>query len=138
MSDDGEREFSELLEYLLEARGFDFRAYKPKSFERRIIRRLETLGLASYCEYRDFLEAEVIPRLLEAKGDGGADKGLVGGLLQSAMSMPRAGVSDRYLHEDIFEMAVGEDDLEAIVRSVAEGNTGKADIAVFFREATGP
>lgn len=60
------------------------------------------------------------------------------GLLQSATSMPRAGVSDRYLHEGIFEMAVGEDDLEAIVRSVAEGNTGKADIAVFFREATGP
>lgn len=27
------------------------------------------------------------------------------GLLQSASAMPRAGIADRYLHEDIFEMA---------------------------------
>jgi death-on-curing protein len=97
------------------------------------------------------------------------------GLLQSCTAMPRAGVADRYLHEDIFEMAaaylyyivrdhpfvdgnkrtgavtalvfleindveisVDEDDLEAMVRSVAEGNTAKVDIASFFREASGP
>lgn len=27
------------------------------------------------------------------------------GILQSAVAMPRAGIADRYLHEDIFEMA---------------------------------
>ena len=27
------------------------------------------------------------------------------GILQSATSMPRAGIADRYLHDDIFEMA---------------------------------
>ena len=27
------------------------------------------------------------------------------GLLQSAAAMPRAGIADRYLHEDVFEMA---------------------------------
>jgi len=84
--------------------------------------------------------------------------------------MPRAGIADRYLHEDIFEMAaaylyyvvrdhpfvdgnkrtgavaamvflamndieilVDEDGLEAMVRSVAEGSTTKADVATFFR-----
>ncbi len=26
-------------------------------------------------------------------------------LLESAVSMPRAGIADRYLHEDIFQMA---------------------------------
>jgi death-on-curing protein len=97
------------------------------------------------------------------------------GLLQSATAMPRAGVADRYLHEDICEMAaaylyyivqdhpfvdgnkrtgavtalvflkmndveisVDEDDLEAMVRSVAEGNIMKADIVAFFRESTVP
>ncbi|MBU4194347.1 MAG: type II toxin-antitoxin system death-on-curing family toxin [Actinomycetia bacterium] len=93
------------------------------------------------------------------------------GILQSATAMPRAGIADRYLHEDIFEMAaaylyyivrnhpfvdgnkrtgvvaamvflamndikilVDEDELEVIVRSVAEGNTTKANVAAFFRE----
>ena len=92
------------------------------------------------------------------------------GILQSATAMPRAGIADRYLHEDIFEMAaaylffivqdhpfvdgnkrtgavaamvflalndigiqVDEDGLEAMVRSVAEGTTTKADVAMFFR-----
>jgi len=92
------------------------------------------------------------------------------GILQSATAMPRADIADRYLHEDIFEMAaaylffivrdhpfvdgnkrtgavaamvflalndigiqVDEDGLEAMVRSVAEGTTTKADVAMFFR-----
>ncbi len=93
------------------------------------------------------------------------------GILQSATSMPRAGIADRYLHDDIFEIAaaylyyivrdhpfvdgnkrtgvvaalvflamndieisVDEDKLEVIVRSVAEENTTKADVAALFRE----
>jgi death-on-curing protein len=92
------------------------------------------------------------------------------GLLQSAAAMPRAGIADRYLHEDIFEMAaaylyyivsdhpfvdgnkrtgavaalvflamndiqiaVNEDELERLVRSVAEGATSKSETAGFFR-----
>lgn len=97
------------------------------------------------------------------------------GLLQSAAAMPRAGIADWYLHEDVFEMAaaylyyivrghpfidgnkqtgavaapvflamndieisVDEDRLEATVRSVAEGNATKADVAAFFREGMHP
>ena len=93
------------------------------------------------------------------------------GILQSATSLPRAGIADRYLHEDVFEMSaaylyyivrdhpfvdgnkrtgvvvamvflamndieisVDEDKLEVIVRSVAEENTTKADVAAFFCE----
>jgi death-on-curing protein len=92
------------------------------------------------------------------------------GILQSATSMPRAGIAERYLHDDIFEMAaaylyyivrdypfvdgnkrtgvvaalvflamndveigVDEDELENVVRSVAEGTTTKSEIAGFFR-----
>lgn len=92
------------------------------------------------------------------------------GLLQSAAAMPRAGLADRYLHEDVFEMAaaymyhivrdhpfvdgnkrtgavaalvflamsdveiaVDEDELENVVRSVAGGTTTKSEIADLFR-----
>lgn len=92
------------------------------------------------------------------------------GLLQSAAAMPRAGIAERYLHEDVFEMAaaylyhivrdhpfvdgnkrtgavaalvflamnevkiaVDEDELEKVVRSVAEGSSTKSEIAEFFR-----
>ncbi|MCJ7746015.1 MAG: type II toxin-antitoxin system death-on-curing family toxin [Actinobacteria bacterium] len=93
-------------------------------------------------------------------------------LLQSAVAMPRAGIADRYLHEDVFEMAaaylfhivrdhpfvdgnkrtgavaalvflsindvethIEEEELEALVRSVAGGKTAKAEIARFFRDS---
>jgi len=92
------------------------------------------------------------------------------GLLLSAIAMPRAGIADRYLHEDIFEMAAaylyhitrdhpivdgnkrtgavaamvflamndvridaGEEELESIVRSVAEGTVSKSEAASFLR-----
>ncbi len=91
-------------------------------------------------------------------------------LLQTAVAMPRAGIADRYLHQDIFEMAAAylshlvtdhpfldgnrrtgavaaivflamnnveidadEDELERLVRSVAEGAEKKSGIADFFR-----
>lgn len=97
------------------------------------------------------------------------------GILQSATAMPRVGIADRYLHENIFEMAaaylyyivrdhpfvdgnkrtgavaaivflamndieilVDEDGLEAMVRSVAEGTTTKADVVMFFRSGLRP
>lgn len=97
------------------------------------------------------------------------------GLLQSAAAMPRAGIADRYLHEDLFEMAaaylyhivrdhpfvdgnkrsgtvaalvflvlndvevaVDEDELENVVRSVAEGTVTKSDIADLFRRNASP
>ena len=97
------------------------------------------------------------------------------GILQSAIAMPRAGIADRYLHEDVFERAaaymyyvvrdhpfvdgnnrtgavaalvflemndieilVDEEELESTVRSVAEGNTTKDEIAMFFRRGLHP
>jgi death on curing protein len=91
-------------------------------------------------------------------------------LLQSAVAAPGSGIKDRYLHQDLMEMAAaylfhivknhpfidgnkrtgavaalvflalngmvidaGEDEFEALVRSVAAGRSGKSEIAGFFR-----
>jgi len=48
--------FEALLEFLQQSRGFDFAGYKRPSLMRRVSRRLQVLGLASYDEYRDYLE----------------------------------------------------------------------------------
>jgi two-component system, chemotaxis family, CheB/CheR fusion protein len=45
-----------LLEFLKANRGFDFSGYKRTSLERRIRRRMQDVGIASYEEYQDYLE----------------------------------------------------------------------------------
>ncbi len=49
-------EWAGLLEYLLNARGFDFHGYKPASLSRRIRKRMEAVGLDSFAAYQDYLE----------------------------------------------------------------------------------
>src|SRR3954462_15947143 len=48
--------FEELLLYLKRTRGFDFSGYKRSSLQRRIVKRMETVGVATPAEYTDFLE----------------------------------------------------------------------------------
>jgi two-component system CheB/CheR fusion protein len=45
-----------LLEYLKHTRGFDFTGYKRASLERRIVKRMQTIGVASFSDYVDYLE----------------------------------------------------------------------------------
>ena len=49
-------EFEALLEFLKRSRGFDFTGYKRTSLERRIRRRMETVGCESFGDYLDYLE----------------------------------------------------------------------------------
>ncbi|MGW4246630.1 CheR family methyltransferase, partial [Nocardia sp. NPDC004722] len=49
--------FEEILQYLKEARGFDFTGYKRSSLMRRVDRRLAQLDAADYVEYLDVLQA---------------------------------------------------------------------------------
>ncbi len=49
-------EFENLLDYLKRSRGFDFTGYKRASLSRRMGRRLQTLGIAGYAAYTDYLE----------------------------------------------------------------------------------
>jgi two-component system CheB/CheR fusion protein len=48
--------FEALLDFLTRSRGFDFSSYKPASLERRMRRRIETAGCASFGDYLDYLE----------------------------------------------------------------------------------
>ncbi len=48
--------FEDLLSYLKRSRGFDFTGYKRTSLERRIAKRMETVGAATCPEYTDYLE----------------------------------------------------------------------------------
>src|SRR5438270_1462408 len=45
-----------LLEYLRDARGFDFTGYKHASLQRRIAKRLQAVSVESYEAYADYLE----------------------------------------------------------------------------------
>jgi two-component system, chemotaxis family, CheB/CheR fusion protein len=52
--DDG---FQDLIRYIQESRGIDFRGYKTTSLRRRIGLRMERAGAADYPAYHEFLEA---------------------------------------------------------------------------------
>src|SRR3954462_1523404 len=49
-------DFVRLLEYLKASRGFDFSGYKLSSLIRRVQKRMQQIGVASYADYVDFLE----------------------------------------------------------------------------------
>jgi two-component system CheB/CheR fusion protein len=53
-----EEDFDELLLMLKETRGFDFTSYKWSTLHRRVRRRMALLNLATFGEYRDFLELQ--------------------------------------------------------------------------------
>src|SRR5437763_11076910 len=60
MSDETTRDtdpaFEELLGYLRRTRGFDFTGYKRTSLDRRIRKRMLTVGINSFAEYTDYME----------------------------------------------------------------------------------
>ena len=58
MTPEEDHDFDDLLILLKETRGFDFTGYKRATLMRRISRRLESLKLRDFSEYRDFLELE--------------------------------------------------------------------------------
>ena len=51
-----DEKFENLLEYLRQSRGFDFGAYKSPSLKRRIAKRMQSINIASYPDYVDYLE----------------------------------------------------------------------------------
>jgi two-component system CheB/CheR fusion protein len=48
--------WTELLDYLHAARGFDFSGYKPASLMRRVQKRVDALRLPDFAAYQDYLE----------------------------------------------------------------------------------
>ena len=51
-------DFEDLLLMLKETRGFDFTGYKRSTLQRRIHRRMALLSVATFSEYRDYLELQ--------------------------------------------------------------------------------
>ena len=49
-------EFEALLEYIDRSRGFDFTGYKRPGLQRRVLRRMEVVGVPSFPAYVDYLE----------------------------------------------------------------------------------
>ncbi|MGH8000344.1 MAG: CheR family methyltransferase, partial [Brasilonema sp.] len=49
-------ELERLLEYIKRNRGFDFSGYKRASLSRRILRRMQTIGVENDSDYLDYLE----------------------------------------------------------------------------------
>ena len=56
MIDEQDPSFGALLEFLKRSRGFDFSGYKRASLARRFRRRMETIEVASFGDYVDYLE----------------------------------------------------------------------------------
>lgn len=50
------RDFDVLLDYLKRSRGFDLSGYKRPSLMRRVLKRVQTVGLTRYGDYQDYLE----------------------------------------------------------------------------------
>jgi two-component system CheB/CheR fusion protein len=48
--------FERILEYLRQTRGFDFTAYKPTSLMRRVRKRMQTVEIADFDAYLDYLQ----------------------------------------------------------------------------------
>ena len=49
-------EFEALLDYLKRSRGFDFIGYKRSSLMRRVLKRMQMVGIEGYGDYQDYLE----------------------------------------------------------------------------------
>jgi two-component system, chemotaxis family, CheB/CheR fusion protein len=56
VSEGPDSEFESLLDYLRDQRGFDFTGYKRTSLVRRVQRRMQAVGIASYDEYQDYMQ----------------------------------------------------------------------------------
>jgi two-component system CheB/CheR fusion protein len=51
-------EFEALLAYLKQSRGFDFTSYKRSSLMRRVLVRMQTMGVKGFAAYLDFLQVD--------------------------------------------------------------------------------
>ena len=58
MTDEPNASFESLLEFVREARGFDYTDYKRPSLMRRFQKRMEAVGAATYDDYRGYLEGD--------------------------------------------------------------------------------
>ncbi|WP_036477950.1 CheR family methyltransferase [Myxosarcina sp. GI1] len=56
MNEESDRVFEEILEYLRQARGFDFTGYKRSSLKRRVVKQMNSRNIDSFEAYLDYLQ----------------------------------------------------------------------------------
>jgi two-component system CheB/CheR fusion protein len=57
-TDTADPSFERLLEYVRDTRGFDYSGYKRPSLTRRFLKRMDAVGMKTFDEYREYLDAD--------------------------------------------------------------------------------
>jgi two-component system CheB/CheR fusion protein len=57
-TDTADPSFERLLEYVRDTRGFDYSGYKRPSLTRRVLKRMDAVGMKTFDEYREYLDAD--------------------------------------------------------------------------------
>ena len=122
-------DFEALLEYIKRERGFDFTGYKRPSLTRRVDKRMEDVGAASYRDYLSLLEAQ--PQEYEQLFDT---------ILINVTSFFREPATWEYIHDQIAPRIVADKDGDGAIRIWSTGcATGEEayTAAIVFAEVLG-
>jgi two-component system, chemotaxis family, CheB/CheR fusion protein len=123
-------EFEGLLAYLKQSRGFDFTAYKQSSLMRRVLVRMQTLGVKTFSNYLDFLQVdtEEFTRLFNT-------------ILINVTSFFRDAAHWDYLREEVVPRLTGPSGSTEAIRVWSAGCASGEEaysIAMLLAEAAGP
>ncbi|HKT60798.1 MAG TPA: CheR family methyltransferase [Gemmatimonadales bacterium] len=123
-------EFEALLAYLKQSRGFDFTAYKRSSLMRRVLVRMQTMGVKGFATYLDFLQVdpEEFTRLFNT-------------ILINVTSFFRDPANWDVLREAVIPRLVGSPDSAEAIRVWSAGCASGEEaysIAILLAEAIGP
>src|ERR671915_1774031 len=119
-----------LLDYLKRSRGFDFTGYKRTSLTRRIKKRMQTVQIESYADYRDYLEAN------EAEFQQLFDT-----ILINVTGFFRDADTWAYLQHEIVPSLIAQKDPAEPIRIWSAGCASGEEaysLAILFAEALGP
>ncbi len=109
-ADDGDAGLETLLEFIRDARGFDFTGYKRSSLARRIRKRMAEVGIDEWSAYRDQLEI-----------DSDEFRMLFNTILINVTSFFRDAEAWRYLQDSVVPELVANTDPEAEIRVWSAG-----------------
>ncbi|MFI6872332.1 CheR family methyltransferase [Streptomyces sp. NPDC050400] len=124
-----DEELEGLLEFLRDARGFDFSGYKRSSLGRRIRKRMSDVGIDSYADYRDQLETNA--------GEFGA---LFNTILINVTSVFRDADAWTFLQREVVPELLaqvgGEEEIRVWSAGCSSGEEAYS-LAIMFAEALG-
>jgi two-component system CheB/CheR fusion protein len=129
MSDNKDTQFEELLQFIRDARGFDFTGYKRSTLTRRINKRMHEFQVSTYPEYQDALES-----------DPHEFTNLFNTILINVTSFFRDADSWRYLHREILPNLLAEIDPNEEIRVWSAGCSSGEEaytLAIIFAETLG-